>query len=395
MIEIKENIFWVGIKDWELKTFHGEEYSTHRGSTYNSYLIKDEKNVLVDTVWTPFKEEYVSRLDAEFGLDNIDAVVVNHSESDHAGSLTYLMEQIPDVPIYCTKNGHDMIHRHHHKDWNFNEVKTGDSLNTGKYELVFVEAAMLHWPDSMMTYVKGADLLLSNDAFGQHYATSAMYNDEVDSCELYQEAIKYYANILTPFSSLVKKKIEEFKAMNVPVDMIAPSHGVIWRKDPMDIVEKYYEWADGYQEDFVVIAYDTMWNGTKSMAEAIALGLKEGGVPYKLFNLAKSDINDVITEIFRSKGVMVGSPTVNKRVLSSVGVLIEAMRGLRFKKKMGAAFGGYGWSGESVAVIEEGFKKAGIEVPIPGIRFRYDPTGDELAECKQFGKEFAGNLLSA
>ena len=393
MIEIKENIFWTGIKDWELKTFHGEEYSTHRGSTYNSYLIKDEKNVLVDTVWTPFKEEYVSRLDAEFGLENIDAVVINHSESDHAGSLTHLMEQIPDVPIYCTKNGHDMIHRHHHKDWNFNEVKTGDSLNTGKYELVFVEAPMLHWPDNMFTYVKGADLLLSNDAFGQHYATSAMYNDEVDQCELYQEAIKYYANILTPFSSLVKKKIEEFKAMNVPVDMIAPSHGVIWRKDPMDIVEKYYEWADGYQEDFVVIAYDTMWNGTKSMAEAIASGLKEGGVPCKLFNLAKSDINDVITEIFRSKGVMVGSPTVNKRVLSSVSVLIESMRGLRFKKKMGAAFGGYGWSGESVAVIEEGFKKAGIEVPIPGIRFRYDPTEDELDECKQFGKEFAKNLL--
>lgn len=318
MIEIKENIFWVGIKDWEIKTFHGEELSTHRGSTYNSYLIKDEKNVLVDTVWTPFKEEYVARLDAEFGLDNIDAVVVNHSESDHSGSLTHLMSQIPDADIYCTKNGHDMIYRHHHMDWKFNEVKTGDTLKTGKYELVFVEAPMLHWPDSMFTYVKGADLLLSNDAFGQHYATSAMYDDEVDQCELFQEAIKYYANILTPFSSLVKKKIEEFKAMNVPVDMIAPSHGVIWRKDALDIVGKYYEWADAYQEDFVVIAYDTMWNGTKSMAEAIASGLKESRVPYKLFNIAKSDMNDIITQIFRSKGVIVGSPTINRRVLSAV-----------------------------------------------------------------------------
>ncbi|MDF1531928.1 MAG: flavodoxin domain-containing protein [ANME-2 cluster archaeon] len=392
MIEIKENIFWTGIKDWEIKTFHGEELSTHRGSTYNSYLIKDEKNVLVDTVWTPFKEEYVARLDAELGLDNIDAVVVNHSESDHSGSLTHLMAQIPDVPIYCTKNGHDMIHRHHHKDWKFIEVKTGDSLKTGKYELVFVEAPMLHWPDSMFTYVNGAKLLLPNDAFGQHYATSAMYNDEVDQCELFQEAIKYFANILTPFSSLVKKKIDEFKAMNVPVDMIAPSHGVIWRKDALDIVGKYYEWADAYQEDFVVIVYDTMWNGTKSMAEAIASGLRESGVHCKLFHLAKSDKNDVITEIFKSKGVLIGSPTVNKRVLSDVGALMETLRGLRFKKKAGAAFGGYGWSGESVGVIEEGLKKAGIEVVVPGIKFRYDPTVDELEECKQFGKQFAAHL---
>ncbi|KAB2946976.1 MAG: flavoprotein A [Candidatus Methanoperedens nitroreducens] len=392
MIEIKENIFWVGIKDWEIKTFHGEELSTHRGSTYNSYLIKDEKNVLVDTVWTPFKEEYVARLDAEFGLDNIDAVVVNHSESDHSGSLTHLMSQIPDADIYCTKNGHDMIYRHHHMDWKFNEVKTGDTLKTGKYELVFVEAPMLHWPDSMFTYVKGADLLLSNDAFGQHYATSAMYDDEVDQCELFQEAIKYYANILTPFSSLVKKKIEEFKAMNVPVDMIAPSHGVIWRKDALDIVGKYYEWADAYQEDFVVIAYDTMWNGTKSMAEAIASGLKESRVPYKLFNIAKSDMNDIITQIFRSKGVIVGSPTINRRVLSAVSALIETMKGLRFKNKAGAAFGGYGWSGESVSVIEDGLKSAGIEVAVPGIKFRYNPTSDELEECKQFGKQFAKNL---
>ncbi|HUW68203.1 MAG TPA: anaerobic nitric oxide reductase flavorubredoxin [Candidatus Nanoarchaeia archaeon] len=392
MIEIKENIFWVGIKDWEIKKFHGEEYSTHRGSTYNSYLIKDEKNVLVDTVWTPFKEEYVARLDADFGLENIDAVVVNHSESDHSGSLTHLMAQIPDAEIYCTKNGHDMIHCHYHKDWKFNEVKTGDTLKTGKYELVFVEAPMLHWPDSMFTYVKGADLLLSNDAFGQHYASSAMYNDEVDQCELFQEAIKYYANILTPFSSLVKKKIEEFKAMNVPVDMIAPSHGVIWRKDALDIVGKYYEWADAYQEDFIVIAYDTMWNGTKSMAEAIASGLKESGVPCKLFNIAKSDMNDVITEIFRSKGVIVGSPTINRRVLSAVGALIETIKGLRFKNKAGAAFGGYGWSGESVGIIEEGLKSAGIEVVVPGIKFRYNPTGDELNECKLFGKQFAKNL---
>jgi anaerobic nitric oxide reductase flavorubredoxin len=392
MLEIKKEIYWCGVKDWELRTFHGHEYSTHRGSTYNSYLIKDKKKVLVDTVWTPFKVEFVDKLEKEVGLNNIDFIIVNHSEPDHAGSLEYLMSKIPDTPIYCTKNGADIIKSHFHKEWNFNIVKTGDTINTGKYDLIFVEMQMLHWPDSMLTYVKGANLVLSNDAFGQHYATPSLFNDEADRCELYQEAIKYYANILTPYSSLVKKKIEQIKALNLSIDMIAPSHGIIWRDNPMQIIEKYYEWSQDYNDGTVVIAYDTMWNGTKNMATAIAKGLAKSGVKYKLFNTATTDKNDLLTEIFKAKGLIVGSPTVNNTVLHSISGLLDSVKGLRFKNKAAAAFGAYGWGGESPKIINQRLLDSGLRIIHEPIRFKYQPTDEELEECVEFGVKFAEGI---
>ncbi|MFZ3171172.1 MAG: anaerobic nitric oxide reductase flavorubredoxin [Carboxydocellales bacterium] len=392
MIELKKNLYWVGVKDWELKKFHGEELSTHRGSTYNSYLIKDAKTVLVDTVWGPFKEAYVSYLEREVGLENIDFIVVNHSETDHSGALPYLMSKIPNTPIYCTQNGEKMLKKHYHLDWNFHVVKTGDSVNIGEYELVFVEMPMLHWPDSMATYLKGANVLLSNDAFGQHYATSKMFNDEVDECALYQEAIKYYANILTPFSHLVKNKIEQIKSLNLPIDMIAPSHGVIWRHEPLQIVEKYYQWAQEYHDNSVVIAYDTMWEGTKKMAQAIGEGLAEQGVVVKLFNVAKKDKNDVITEMFKAKGILLGSSTINNGILSGLAALLEEIKGLKFKNKVAAAFGSYGWSGEGVKIITQRLEEAKLQVVEDGIKFTYQPDQAELAQCKEFGKRFAAHL---
>ncbi|RYD02861.1 hypothetical protein N752_22885 [Desulforamulus aquiferis] len=289
MFQIKDKIYWVGIKDWELRRFHGDEYSTHRGSTYNSYLIKDQKIALVDTVWTPFHMEYVEELDKKYGLKNIELIVIQHCEQDHAGSLAYLMDKIPNIPIYCTKKGSEMIRKHFHKDWNLIPVKTGDSVDLGEMKLIFIEAPMLHWPDTMMTYVQGANVLLSNDPFGQHFASPHFYNDQVDQGELYQEALKYYANIITPFNKLVKGKIKELKSLNLPIDIIAPSHGIIWRDNPMQIVEKYDQWASNYHEGSVVILYDTMWGATKRMALAIAKGLEEAGIPTRVLNIAKSD----------------------------------------------------------------------------------------------------------
>jgi anaerobic nitric oxide reductase flavorubredoxin len=394
MLEIARNIYWVGIKDWELRLFHGEEYTTHRGSTYNSYVVKDKKTALVDTVWTPYKEEYINALERDIGLHNIDLVVINHTEVDHGGSLTLLMEKIPDVPIYCTKNGAEMIRKHFHKDWNFKIVKTGDTVDLGEYKLVFVEAPMLHWPDTMMTYVQGPGVLLSNDAFGQHYATPLFYNDQVDQCELMQEAIKYYANILTPFSKLVRAKIDELKSLNVPVNMIAPSHGVIWRDNPMQIVEKYYEWANNYQEDIVTILYNTMWGATKKMANAIAEGIESKGIPTKVYNLGKSDRNDVLTEVFKSKGVLVASSTINNGILSDTAAILEMIKGLKFKNKVAAAFGSYGWSGESVKIVENSLKEAGLELIMDGLKIKYNPTEGELVQCKEFGREF-GEKISA
>jgi len=392
VIEIKDKIFWVGVKDWELRHFHGEEYSTHRGSTYNSYLIKDQKIALVDTVWTPFHEDFVKQIDQDFGLQNIDLIVINHTEQDHAGSLLYLMEKIPDTPIYCTKNGAAMIKGHFHKDWNFNIVKTGDSVDLGEYKLVFVETPMLHWPDNMATYVTGANVLLSNDAFGQHYASPYLFNDLVDQGELFQEALKYYANILTPFSKLVRSKLKEIKGLNIPIDMIAPSHGIIWRDNPMQIVEKYDQWADNYNEGTVAVLYDTMWGATRKMALSIARGLENKGLGAKVLNIGTSDKNDVITEIFKSKAVIVGSSTINGGILSATAAILEVIKGLKFKEKAAAAFGSYGWSGESPVIVEKRLVEAGFNVLMPSIKMKYDPTDENLKECEAFGETFAEKM---
>lgn len=392
MIEIVRNIYWTGVKDWELRSFHGHELSAHRGSTYNSYLIKDEKTVLVDTVWNPYKEVFTQKLERSVGLNNIDLIVVNHAEPDHSGSLGHIMEQMPDVPVYCTKNGADIIKRYFHKDWDFRIVKTGDTLKTGEYELVFVEMQMLHWPDSMLTYVKGANTALTSDAFGQHYATSPLFNDEVDEGELYQEALKYYANILSPFGSLLLRKIEQIKALQLPIDIIAPSHGVIWRKNPLQIIDKYYEWASNYNEGTAVIVYDTMYNSTKSMAEAIGKGLAEKGVSCKLFNSSVTDLSDLLTEIFKAKGVIIGSSTVNNTVLRSVAGLLDEVRGHKFKDKVGAAFGSYGWSGEGYKIIGEHLEKSGIGIVQDPIGFRYRPDESELLQCVKFGSDFAEKM---
>lgn len=392
MVEIKKDIYWLGLKDWELRKFHGHELSTHRGSSYNSYLIKDQKNVLVDTVWYPYKEQFEEILEKEIGLDNIDMIVVNHAEPDHAGSLGYIMSKIPDTPIYCTKNGADILRKHFHKDWNFKIVKTGDTVKTGKYELAFVEMQMIHWPDSMLTYVNGANTVLSNDAFGQHYSSPSLFNDEADNCELYQEAIKYYANILTPFSALIKKKIEEIKAMNLKIDMIAPSHGVIWRDNPMQIVDKYYEWSQSYNEGSVTVFYDTMYDATKKMAEAMGEGLLKNNIKFRIFNSAITDKSDLLTELFKSKGIIVGSCTVNNNVLSSVAAILEEVKGFKFKNKIAAGFGSYGWSGESPKIINQKLQDAGLKVVGEPIKVQYQPTEEDLNKCREFGEFFANQL---
>jgi len=392
--KINERVTWVGKIDWELRKFHGDEYSTHKGSSYNSYLIRDEKTVLIDTVWLPFAKEFVANLKKEIDLNKIDYIIVNHGEIDHSGALIELMKEIPNTPIYCTKNGAKILKGHYHQDWNFVEVKTGDTLDIGKNKLVFVEARMLHWPDTMFTYLTGENILFSNDAFGQHYASELMYNDKVDSAELYQEALKYYANILTPFSNFVVKKIEEVLGLNLPVDMICPSHGIIWRDNPLQIVNKYMEWAKNYKENQVTIVYDTMWNGTRRMAEAIAQGIKDTDkdITIKIFNSSKSDKNDIITEIFKSKAVLVGSSTINRGILSSTAAILEMIKGLGFKEKKGAAFGSYGWSGESVKIITEELKKAGFEIISDGIKEFWNPDENGRNRCREFGKAIAEKI---
>ncbi len=386
--KITESVQWVGKTDWELRKFHGNEYSTHRGSTYNSYLVRDEKTALIDTVWKPFAGEFVNNLKKEIDLKDIDFVVANHAEIDHSGALPELIREIPDVPVYCTKNGIASLKGHYHGDWNFNPVKTGDRISLGSKELIFVEAKMLHWPDSMFCYLTEENILFSNDAFGQHYATEELFNDRVDRCELYQEAVKYYANILTPFSALVTRKIDELLSLKLPVDIICPSHGVIWRDNPLQIVEQYKKWADSYKEDQVSIIYDTMWNATKRIAEAVAAGIKKTNpqTRIKLFKVSESDSNDVITEVFKSKAVIAGSPTINRGILTSMAAILEEIRGLGFKGKKAAAFGSYGWSGESPGLIDSRLKDAGFQMMGEPLKISWNPDESQLQESLKWGE---------
>lgn len=384
--QIKNNVYWVGKIDWELESFHGSDFSINNGSTQNAYLIQEEKTVLIDTVWRPHTTEFVDNLSKEIDLKEIDFIVMNHGEVDHSGSLPELMELIPDTPIYCTANGvKSLVGQYHHPEWNYQVVKTGDSIDIGNgKKLVFVEMKMLHWPDSMATYMTGDNILFSNDAFGQHFAVEELYNDKADQCALWNEAIKYYANILNPFSPLVKKKIEEILELNLPIDIIAPSHGAIWREDPLQIVNKYYEWSQGYQEDQVTIVYDTMWDGTMALAHAIGAEITQHSpdTVVKVFNLSKADKNDVMTQVFKSKAIAVGSPTVGQSILSTVSGWVEFLRELKFKGKKAAVFGCYGWSGESPKVLRERLNDAGFAVVEPEIRCNWNPEADDLAQAK-------------
>lgn len=391
---IKSNVYWVGKVDWELRKFHGEEYSTDKGSTYNSYLVQEEKTVLIDTVWLPYGIEFVDNLAKEIDLNKIDFIVANHGEVDHSGGLPELMKRIPNTPIYCTANAIKSLKGQFHQDWDFRVVKTGDKIDIGNgKELIFVEMTMLHWPDSMATYLTRDNILFCNDAFGQHYATETLYNDLVDQAEMFNEAIKYYANILTPFSAMLAKKLEEIIALGLPIDILATSHGVIWRDNPMQIVEKYAAWAQDYQENQITIIYDTMSNGTKHLAEKIAEGIHQADpeVTIKVYNIAKSDQNDVITEVFKSKTVVMGSPTISNSMLHTMAGIIHLMKEMKFKNKKAAVFGCFGWSGESTKVLKEHLESAGFEVLEEGLRIQWQPDEEQQLAAIEFGKKIVSN----
>lgn len=389
--KITKTVTWVGKTDWELKKFHGDEFTTENGSSYNSYLIRDEKNVLIDTVWLPYEKEFVQTLKQEISLKEIDYIIINHGEVDHSGALVELLREIPNTPIYCTANAVKSLKGQYHEEWNFHVVKTGDTLNIGKHTLTFIEAPMLHWPDTMFTYMDGENILFSNDGFGQHLASEHLYADEVDSCQLYEQALTYYANILAPFGMFVKKKITEILDMKLPIDMICPSHGVIWRKNPEQIIKKYLEWADAYQKNQITIVYDTMWNNTKKMAEAIAQGIQQVDkeVTIKIMNMAKEDKTKVLTEVFQSKLLLLGSSTVNNGYLFSISGILEMIKGMKLKNKKASCFGSYGWSGEAVKQMTQELEKAGFEIVAEGMKCLWTPGKEEIEKCIAFGREIA------
>ncbi|MDO5037653.1 MAG: MBL fold metallo-hydrolase [Tissierellia bacterium] len=384
--QVKNNVYWVGKIDWELEEFHGSDYSVTQGSSQNSYLIKEEKTVLIDTVWSPHKDEFIKHLKEEVDLKSIDYLVMNHGEVDHSGSLPALMEEVPDLPIYCTKAAVDsLVGQYHHPEWNFQVVKTGDSLDIGNgKKLVFVEMKMLHWPDSMATYMTGDKILFSNDAFGQHYAVEELFNDYADQAVLWEQAMKYYANILNPFSKMAARKLQEILAMNLDIDLIAPSHGAIWRDHPEQIVEAYVRWADAYQEDQITILYDSMWEATQAIAHRLAreISFLSPSTKVKVFNVAHTDRNDLMTEVFRSKAIAVGSPTVGRDILTSVAGILHFVKELHFVGKKAGVFGSYGWSGEGNKVLRKSLEEAGFDLVEEEVKVKWKPKEEDLEKAQ-------------
>jgi len=394
-VKVLENIYWVGAVDWNIRHFHGFTYSTHRGTTYNAYLIIDKKVALVDTVQHSFAEEMIERIKEIIDPSKIDYIIANHVESDHSGSIAEILKHAPNATVVGTANCQKGLEKHYFGNWKFQVVKTGDTLNLGERTLSFLEAPMLHWPDSMFTYIEKDALLLPNDAFGQHLATSKRFDDEVDQNILMQEAAKYYANILWPFSTLVTRKIEEVQKLGLKIDMIAPSHGIIWRKDPMKIVKAYLRWASGEAKKKVLIVYDTMWESTEKMAKAMLEGISSEGVEVVLYRLPFSDSGDIIADLLETKGLLVGSATINNGILPTVAPFLREMEGLRPRNKLAAAFGSYGWGGGATATIEKALKSAGMELAVPALTVKWVPDKTELQKCYEYGREFAKKVKAA
>ena len=394
-VEVLKNIFWVGTVDWNIRHFHGFSYSTQRGTTYNAYLIVDKKIALVDTVQHPFSSEMIKKIKEIIDPSKIDYIIANHVESDHSGSIKEILKLAPNATIVGTEKCKTGLEKHYFGNWKFQTVKTGDTINLGNRTLTFLEAPMLHWPDTMFTYIEKDALLLSNDGFGQHLASSKRFDDEVNQNILMWEAAKYYANILWLYSSVVIRKIEEVQKLGLKIEMIAPSHGVIWRKDPMKIITSYLKWAKGEAEKKVIIVYDTMWESTEKMAKAILEGISDEGIEVKLCRLPVSDEGNIIGEMLETKGILVGSPTINNGILSTVAPFLREIEGLRPKNKIAAAFGSYGWGGGATATIEKTLKGAGMDLVAPALTVNWVPNKDELKKCYEFGKEFAKKLKSS
>ncbi|HLN90115.1 MAG TPA: flavodoxin domain-containing protein [Candidatus Binatia bacterium] len=391
-VTLKDGVNWVGVIDWNLRDFHG--YVTYRGATYNSYLILDEKTALVDTVKGTFLGELAEKISELTSLEKIDYIIVNHVEMDHSSGLPAMAKLAKNAKIIASTRGKDALIKHYGPEFERVEtVKTGDEVKLGKRTLRFIEAPMLHWPDSMFTYLVEDKILMPNDAFGQHLASSGRFDDEVDEHVLMEEAATYYANILMPQSPLITRKIQEVQQMGIQIDMIAPSHGVIWRKNPGKIIQAYLDWSSGVaNKNKVVVVFDSMWGSTEKMARAIVDGAVSQGVEVKLLKLRGSSNSEVMTEILESKAIIVGSPTIHNGIFPTIGGFLTDATGLKPKGKLWGFFGSFGWGGGAVKGMMEIAKNAGFEVYSQTLEVKYIPDAGELKKCFEFGQQIAQKI---
>ena len=389
-IEIAEDIYCLRAIDWSIRDFHG--YSTYRGSTYNAYLIMDEKIALIDTVKKEFVDGLIAGISELVDPLRIDYVISNHTEMDHSGGLPRIMQEIGESkPLYCSKMGQKDLPKHFPKRWNYQPVEDGGELSLGKRTLTFMETRMLHWPDSMFTYVNEDKVLFSSDAFGQHYACLERFDDQVGEA-IMPHALKYFANILLPYSPLILKLVDRVKEMGLALEMICPDHGIIWRRDPAKIISSYVEWSLQKPKRKALVIYDTMWHSTEMMAEAIVESLGQEGVNARSMHLRSWHRSDIITEVIDAGAIVVGSPTLNNGLFPTVSDFLTYLKGLRPRNKVAASFGSYGWSGEAVKLINRELEEMKFSLIDPGLKIHYVPDEGGIKACYELGKKIAEAL---
>ena len=375
-VQISNNIYWVGAIDWSMRNFHG--YETSRGTTYNAYLILDEKVTLIDTVKAPFKDELLKRIASVVNPAKIDIIVSSHVEPDHSGALPFVKEYARNAEIITSQpNGLKGLTARY-GNLNYKPVKAGDSISIGERTLQFVPTPMLHWPDSMVTYCPEEKILFSNDAFGEHLATSMHFDDENDLETVLFEAKKYYANILMPFGKQALAALVSLGGHDIR--MIATGHGVIWRQNIETILDCYSEWAGGEVQDRAVVVFDSMWGSTQILAQTITEAFAAKGIPAAYYDIKATPMSDIVTDIFTSKYLAVGSPTINNQMMPTIAAFLNYLKGLRPQNHKGFAFGSYGWGGQSIGQVEDEMKAAGIEIMLDKIRIANVPTPSQLEE---------------
>ena len=377
-IKLRDDIFWVGGIDWDLRNFHG--YLTQRGSSYNAYLVIDEKITLIDTVKHYLADELIARISTVIDPSKIDFIISNHVEMDHSGSVPHIMAVAPGAIIITSPNGEKGLKAHYKGDYNYQVVKTGDTVNIGKRSLQFLLTPMVHWPDNMVSYMPEEKILFSNDAFGQHIASAERFDDEFPLDIILEEARKYYANIVLPYSAQVQKALEA--ASHLEIERIAPSHGLIWRKYIGTILEEYRKWSSNTTEKRTVVVYDTMWHSTEKVASAIREAFEEKDYHVMLFNLQHNHISDIMTHLMLAEYICVGSPTLNKNMMPSVASFLTYLKGLSPKSRKAFVFGSYGWGSMSVKQIEEGLQDSGCEM-MGSFEVNYIPSEEQLQEIKE------------
>jgi flavorubredoxin len=392
-VEIAKGIYDVGVLDWNIRDFHG--YSTHAGTSYNAFLVIDEQTVLLDTVKAPFCDQLLDNISKIIDPKQIDMVISNHTEMDHSGSLPRVMHRIgEDKPLYCSVMGAKNLGKHFSQKWDIRPLKSGQELSIGKRTFAFLETRMVHWPDSMFTYLKEDKILFSSDGFGQHIASFDKFDDSVSEAVMYQ-AKKYFANILLLYGPRILKLIQQVQSMGLEIDMICPDHGIIWRKNPVKIINAYVQWSQQIAEKKAVVVYDTMWESTKKMAEAIADGINSQGVAVTPIHIRSSHRSDIMTEVLDAKAVVVGSPTLNNQMFPTVADFLIYMKGLKPINKIGGVFGSYGWSGESVKMVRAELEAMKFDIVDPGVKIQYVPDADGLSACYNYGQEIAKAVIES